>query len=163
MVQTVFLGNLRPNMVMLSYPEIWRRKNLTEIPSTFVSIINDCIVANEGIVIIKGLDEWPGEYQRQSGTRSTLEMELKPLDTTTTSTNSNSHDALFMRFGETTDFGVGPYSIGDFARFENEGHNQFTPLSSVVRHVCYPWRMCELKQLQQRCEWRRRDGAGVNG
>lgn len=67
-VQTMGLGNLRPNMVVLRYPEIWRRENLTEIPSTFVSIINDCIVANKGVVIIKGLDEWPGEYQRQSGT-----------------------------------------------------------------------------------------------
>ncbi|XP_077243722.1 cation-chloride co-transporter 1 [Tasmannia lanceolata] len=67
-VQTMGLGNLKPNIVVMRYPEIWRRENLTEIPSTFVSIINDCIVANKAVVIVKGLDEWPGEYQKQYGT-----------------------------------------------------------------------------------------------
>ncbi|XP_071736400.1 cation-chloride cotransporter 1-like isoform X1 [Rutidosis leptorrhynchoides] len=67
-VQTMGLGNLKPNIVVIRYPEIWRSENLTEIPSTFVSIINDCIVANKAVVIVKGLDEWPNEYQRQYGT-----------------------------------------------------------------------------------------------
>ncbi|XP_010275768.1 PREDICTED: cation-chloride cotransporter 1-like isoform X1 [Nelumbo nucifera] len=67
-VQTMGLGNLKPNIVVMRYPEIWRRENLTEIPATFVSIINDCIVANKAVVIVKGLDEWPNEYQRQYGT-----------------------------------------------------------------------------------------------
>ncbi|MQM02049.1 hypothetical protein Taro_034806 [Colocasia esculenta] len=67
-VQTMGLGNLKPNIVVMRYPEIWRRENLTQIPSTFVSIINDCIVANKAVVIVKGLDEWPGEYQKQYGT-----------------------------------------------------------------------------------------------
>ncbi|KAG8365656.1 hypothetical protein BUALT_Bualt18G0128700 [Buddleja alternifolia] len=67
-VQTMGLGNLKPNIVVMRYPEIWRRENLTEIPATFVDIINDCIVANKAVVIVKGLDEWPNEYQRQYGT-----------------------------------------------------------------------------------------------
>ncbi|XP_010921512.1 cation-chloride cotransporter 1 isoform X2 [Elaeis guineensis] len=67
-VQTMGLGNLKPNIVVMRYPEIWRRENLTQIPSTFVSIINDCIIANKAVVIVKGLDEWPGEYQKQYGT-----------------------------------------------------------------------------------------------
>ncbi|KAF3773582.1 Cation-chloride cotransporter 1 [Nymphaea thermarum] len=67
-VQTMGLGNLKPNIVVMRYPEIWRRENLHEIPETFVSIINDCIVANKAVVIVKGLDEWPGEYQKQYGT-----------------------------------------------------------------------------------------------
>ncbi|CAB4276544.1 unnamed protein product [Prunus armeniaca] len=67
-VQTMGLGNLKPNIVVMRYPEIWRRENLTEIPATFVEIINDCIVANKAVVIVKGLDEWPNEYQRQYGT-----------------------------------------------------------------------------------------------
>ncbi|KAL6626289.1 hypothetical protein ACP70R_030015 [Stipagrostis hirtigluma subsp. patula] len=67
-VQTMGLGNLKPNIVVMRYPEIWRRENLTQIPSTFVSIINDCIIANKAVVIVKGLDEWPNEYQRQFGT-----------------------------------------------------------------------------------------------
>ncbi|KAJ0984600.1 hypothetical protein J5N97_002956 [Dioscorea zingiberensis] len=67
-VQTMGLGNLKPNIVVMRYPEIWRRETLTQIPSTFVSIINDCIIANKAVVIVKGLDEWPGEYQRQYGT-----------------------------------------------------------------------------------------------
>ncbi|XP_068639257.1 cation-chloride cotransporter 1-like [Aristolochia californica] len=67
-VQTMGLGNLKPNIVVMRYPEIWRHENLTEIPATFVSIINDCIVANKAVVIVKGLDEWPNEYQRQFGT-----------------------------------------------------------------------------------------------
>ncbi|VAI74888.1 unnamed protein product [Triticum turgidum subsp. durum] len=67
-VQTMGLGNLKPNIVVVRYPEIWRRENLTEIPSTFVSIINDCITANKAVVIVKGLDEWPNEFQRQYGT-----------------------------------------------------------------------------------------------
>jgi solute carrier family 12 (potassium/chloride transporter), member 4/6 len=67
-VQTMGLGNLKPNIVVMRYPEIWRRENLTQIPSTFVSIINDCIIANKAVVIVKGLDEWPNEYQRQYGT-----------------------------------------------------------------------------------------------
>ncbi|WOH12086.1 hypothetical protein DCAR_0831585 [Daucus carota subsp. sativus] len=66
-VQTMGLGNLKPNIVVIRYPEIWRRENLTEIPATFVGIINDCIVANKAVVIVKGLDEWPNEYQRQYG------------------------------------------------------------------------------------------------
>ncbi|KAH6757469.1 hypothetical protein C2S51_038812, partial [Perilla frutescens var. frutescens] len=65
---TMGLGNLKPNIVVMRYPEIWRRENLTEIPATFVGIINDCIVANKAVVIVKGLDEWPNEYQRQYGT-----------------------------------------------------------------------------------------------
>ncbi|KAL9314509.1 hypothetical protein ACSQ67_019961 [Phaseolus vulgaris] len=67
-IQTMGLGNLKPNIVVMRYPEIWRRENLTEIPATFVGIINDCIVANKAVVIVKGLDEWPNEYQRQYGT-----------------------------------------------------------------------------------------------
>ncbi|KAJ8762638.1 hypothetical protein K2173_010659 [Erythroxylum novogranatense] len=67
-VQTMGLGNLKPNIVVMRYPEIWRREKLTEIPATFVEIINDCIVANKAVVIVKGLDEWPNEYQRQYGT-----------------------------------------------------------------------------------------------
>lgn len=67
-VQTMGLGNLKPNIVVMRYPEIWRRENLTEIPATFVDIINDCIVANKAVVIVKGLDEWPNVYQRQYGT-----------------------------------------------------------------------------------------------
>ncbi|KAA8514853.1 hypothetical protein F0562_018032 [Nyssa sinensis] len=67
-VQTMGLGNLKPNIVVMRYPEIWRRENLTEIPATFVGIINDCIVANKAVVIVKGLDEWPNEFQRQYGT-----------------------------------------------------------------------------------------------
>lgn len=67
-VQTMGLGNLKPNIVVMRYPEIWRRENLIEIPSTFVSIINDCIAANKAVVIVKGLDEWPNEYQKQFGT-----------------------------------------------------------------------------------------------
>jgi potassium/chloride transporter 4/5/6 len=67
-VQTMGLGNLKPNIVVMRYPEIWRRENLIEIPATFTGIINDCIVANKAVVIVKGLDEWPNEYQRQYGT-----------------------------------------------------------------------------------------------
>uniref|UniRef100_A0A0D9V046 Amino acid permease/ SLC12A domain-containing protein n=1 Tax=Leersia perrieri TaxID=77586 RepID=A0A0D9V046_9ORYZ len=67
-VQTMGLGNLKPNIVVMRYLEIWHRENLTQIPSTFVSIINDCIIANKAVVIVKGLVEWPNEYQRQYGT-----------------------------------------------------------------------------------------------
>ncbi|KAJ1298580.1 hypothetical protein BS78_01G464400 [Paspalum vaginatum] len=67
-VQIMGLGNLKPNIVVMRYPEIWRRENLTEIPSSFVNIINDCSIANKAVVIVKGLDEWPNEYQRQYGT-----------------------------------------------------------------------------------------------
>ncbi|XP_066339271.1 cation-chloride cotransporter 2-like isoform X2 [Miscanthus floridulus] len=68
-VQIMGLGNLKPNIVVMRYPEIWRRENLiTQIPSSFISIINDCIIANKAIVTVKGLDEWPNEYQRLYGT-----------------------------------------------------------------------------------------------
>ncbi|KAI3455942.1 hypothetical protein Pfo_012605 [Paulownia fortunei] len=67
-VQTMGLGNLKPNIVVMRYPELWRRENLSEIPATFVGIINDCFVANKAVVIVKGLDEWPNEYQRRYGT-----------------------------------------------------------------------------------------------
>ncbi|KAL4587077.1 hypothetical protein LXL04_011727 [Taraxacum kok-saghyz] len=67
-VQTMGLGNLKPNIVVIRYPEIWRQENVAEIPATFVSMINDCIVANKAAVIVKGLDEWPNEYQQQYGT-----------------------------------------------------------------------------------------------
>lgn len=67
-IQTMGLGNLKPNIVVMRYPEIWRRENLTDIPAIFVGIINDCIVANKAVVIVKGLDEWPNVYQKQYGT-----------------------------------------------------------------------------------------------
>ncbi|XP_076946383.1 cation-chloride cotransporter 1-like [Bidens hawaiensis] len=67
-VQTMGLGNLKPNIVVIRYPETWRQDNKDFIPATFASIINDCIVANKAVVIVKGLDEWPNEYQRQYGT-----------------------------------------------------------------------------------------------
>ncbi|PWZ26167.1 Cation-chloride cotransporter 2 [Zea mays] len=67
-VQIMGLGNLKPNIVVMRYPEIWRRENLAQIPSSFTSIINDCIIANKAIVIVKGLDEWPNEFQRLYGT-----------------------------------------------------------------------------------------------
>uniref|UniRef100_A0A0E0DME4 Amino acid transporter transmembrane domain-containing protein n=1 Tax=Oryza meridionalis TaxID=40149 RepID=A0A0E0DME4_9ORYZ len=48
---------------VLDYFKIWRRENLTQIPSTFESTINDC----KALVVAKGLDEWPNEYLRQYG------------------------------------------------------------------------------------------------
>lgn len=67
-VQTMGLGNLKPNIVVMRYPEIWREENASEIPENFVNIIDDCITANKAVVIVKGLDEWPGEFQKQYGT-----------------------------------------------------------------------------------------------
>ncbi|KAL9252518.1 Cation-chloride cotransporter 1-like protein [Drosera capensis] len=67
-VQTMGLGNLKPNIVVMRYPEIWRSENLTEIPARLVGIIDDCIVTNKAVVIVKGLNEWPNEFQRQFGT-----------------------------------------------------------------------------------------------
>eukprot|EP00897_Mesotaenium_endlicherianum_P007569 jgi/Mesen1/6840/ME000351S05963 len=67
-VQSMGLGNLKPNIVCMRYPEIWREERHSDIPDTFVSIINDCNTANKACVIVKGLDEWPGEYQKQFGT-----------------------------------------------------------------------------------------------
>ncbi|GJP42960.1 hypothetical protein CLOM_g2480 [Closterium sp. NIES-68] len=67
-VQTMGLANLKPNIVCMRYPEIWREDIQRDIPGTFVNIINDCNTANKACVIVKGLDEWPGEYQKQYGT-----------------------------------------------------------------------------------------------
>ncbi|BFI30506.1 protein MpCCC1 [Marchantia polymorpha subsp. ruderalis] len=67
-VQTMGLGNLKPNIVCMRYPEIWREQRHSEIPENFVRIINDCSTANKAVVIVKGLDEWPGEFQKQYGT-----------------------------------------------------------------------------------------------
>lgn len=67
-VQTMGLGNLKPNIVCMRYPEIWREERHNDIPENFVRIINDCSTANKAVVIVKGLDEWPGEFQKQYGT-----------------------------------------------------------------------------------------------
>lgn len=67
-VQTMGLANLKPNIVCMRYPEIWKEEKLSDIPRTFVSIINDCSISNKAVVIVKGLDEWPGEFQKQYGT-----------------------------------------------------------------------------------------------
>ncbi|CAI5534448.1 unnamed protein product, partial [Closterium sp. Naga37s-1] len=67
-VQTMGLANLKPNIVCMRYPEIWREDIQRDIPGTFVNVINDCNTANKACVIVKGLDEWPGEYQKQYGT-----------------------------------------------------------------------------------------------
>ncbi|KAJ7565451.1 hypothetical protein O6H91_02G061600 [Diphasiastrum complanatum] len=67
-VQTMGLANLKPNIVCMRYPEIWREEKYSNIPENFVNIINDCSTANKAVVIVKGLDEWPGEFQRQYGT-----------------------------------------------------------------------------------------------
>eukprot|EP00271_Cylindrocystis_brebissonii_P023571 TRINITY_DN9846_c0_g2_i1.p1 TRINITY_DN9846_c0_g2~~TRINITY_DN9846_c0_g2_i1.p1 ORF type:complete len:989 (+),score=206.25 TRINITY_DN9846_c0_g2_i1:128-3094(+) len=69
LAQTMGLGNLKPNIVCMRYPEVWREERLqSSIPDSFVSIINDCATANKACVIVKGLDEWPGEFQKQYGT-----------------------------------------------------------------------------------------------
>ena len=67
-IQTMGLGNLKPNIVVMRYPEIWREDSAHDIPENFVSMIDDCITANKAVVIVKGLDEWPGEFQKQYGT-----------------------------------------------------------------------------------------------
>lgn len=67
-VQTMGLANLKPNIVCMRYPEIWREERRSNVADNFVSIINDCSTANKAVVIVKGLDEWPGEYQKQYGT-----------------------------------------------------------------------------------------------
>ena len=66
-IQTMGLGNLKPNIVVMRYPEIWREDSAHDIPENFVSMIDDCITANKAVVIVKGLDEWPGEFQKQYG------------------------------------------------------------------------------------------------
>lgn len=67
-LQTMGLANLKPNIVCMRYPEIWRDESHSEVPNNFYSIINDCSTANKAVVLVKGLDEWPGEYDRQYGT-----------------------------------------------------------------------------------------------
>lgn len=67
-IQTMGLANLKPNIVCMRYPEVWRDEAHSEVPSNFYSIINDCSTANKAVVLVKGLDEWPGEYDRQYGT-----------------------------------------------------------------------------------------------
>ncbi|KAG0589960.1 hypothetical protein KC19_1G060000 [Ceratodon purpureus] len=67
-LQTMGLANLKPNIVCMRYPEIWKEEKHSSIPNNFVSVINDCSISNKAVVIVKGLDEWPGEYQKQYGT-----------------------------------------------------------------------------------------------
>jgi potassium/chloride transporter 4/5/6 len=67
-VQAMGLANLKPNIVCMRYPEIWREVKGSNVPENFVSIINDCSLANKAVVIVKGLDEWPGEFQKHYGT-----------------------------------------------------------------------------------------------
>lgn len=67
-LQTMGLANLKPNIVCMRYPEIWKEEKHSSIPDNFVSVINDCSTSNKAVVIVKGLDEWPGEYQKQYGT-----------------------------------------------------------------------------------------------
>ncbi|KAG0561948.1 hypothetical protein KC19_9G105400 [Ceratodon purpureus] len=67
-VQAMGLANLKPNIVCMRYPEIWREVKGSNIPENFVSIINDCSLSNKAVVIVKGLDEWPGEFQKHYGT-----------------------------------------------------------------------------------------------
>ncbi|GAQ80413.1 cation-chloride co-transporter protein [Klebsormidium nitens] len=69
LIQSMGIGNLKPNMVCMRYPEIWRdeRRQLGNIPNQFVNIIRDCHVGGKAVVIVKGIDDWPGEYQKQYG------------------------------------------------------------------------------------------------
>ncbi|KAG0565768.1 hypothetical protein KC19_7G013100 [Ceratodon purpureus] len=66
-LQTMGLANLKPNIVCMRYPEIWREASHSEVPNNFYGIVNDCSTANKAVVLVKGLDEWPGEYDRQYG------------------------------------------------------------------------------------------------
>lgn len=68
LLQTMGLANLKPNIVCMRYPEIWRDPQYKSIPGTFVNVINTCSLTNKACVVVKGLDEWPGEYQKQYGT-----------------------------------------------------------------------------------------------
>ena len=67
-VQAMGLANLKPNIVCMRYPEIWREVKNSNVPENFISIINDCSLSNKAVVIVKGLDEWPGEFQKHYGT-----------------------------------------------------------------------------------------------
>ncbi|XP_024376501.1 cation-chloride cotransporter 1 [Physcomitrium patens] len=67
-VQAMGLANLKPNIVCMRHPEIWRDHRSSNIPENFVNIINDCSLSNKAVVIVKGLDEWPGEFQKHYGT-----------------------------------------------------------------------------------------------
>lgn len=67
-LQTMGLANLKPNIVCMRYPEVWREEKHSSIPDNFVTVINDCSTSNKAVVIVKGLDMWPGEYQKQYGT-----------------------------------------------------------------------------------------------
>jgi len=62
------LANMKPNIVWMRYPEISREEIPRNIPFSFVNIINDYAIANKLVVIVKGSDEWPNEYQKQYGT-----------------------------------------------------------------------------------------------
>ena len=49
-LQLAGLGNLRPNLVVMRWPERWRdtQKHKRSIPNGFVSITNDCYVRRAG-------------------------------------------------------------------------------------------------------------------
>mmetsp|Transcript_69726 Transcript_69726/g.220759 ORF Transcript_69726/g.220759 Transcript_69726/m.220759 type:complete len:1075 (+) Transcript_69726:77-3301(+) len=69
-MQLAGLGNLRPNLVVMRWPERWRdtEKHKRSIPNGFVAMTNDCYVAGKALVLVKGIDNFPGRWERQSGT-----------------------------------------------------------------------------------------------
>ncbi|GJP72957.1 hypothetical protein CLOP_g3724 [Closterium sp. NIES-67] len=67
-LQSMGLAGLKPNIVCFRYPESWLQQEMSHIPDTFVSLINDSNTASKACVIVKGLDEWPAEGCKQYGT-----------------------------------------------------------------------------------------------
>jgi hypothetical protein len=58
----LFAWQLRPNLVIMRYPDQWKKESWADRISTqFVSIVNDCYTAGKGLIMLKGLDNFPVE------------------------------------------------------------------------------------------------------
>ena len=66
LVQSAGLGNMRPNMVVMRWPELWRDsdRGKNDIPRGFVSIANDTYTAGKALTVIKGIDNFPTKLHR---------------------------------------------------------------------------------------------------
>ncbi|KAK3285069.1 Protein ccc1, partial [Cymbomonas tetramitiformis] len=61
-VQTIGMGQLRPNLVIMRFPDRWKRVPTAErIPEQFIRIVQDTYTSGKGLIMIKGLDEFPVE------------------------------------------------------------------------------------------------------
>lgn len=66
-IQTSGLGGLKPNTVMVAWPQKWRHSTSRDKHNRFLAVVRSCTAANQALIVPKGLNLWPENNDRLGG------------------------------------------------------------------------------------------------